>query len=364
MLPFFEGSFGNASSVHVMGRKAAAAVAHAREAVAGTIGCSSEEVLFTSGATESNNIVLLGIANRQRQRRRILLTAIEHKSVLDPCGWLAQNGFDVVQIPVTRDGVANAEAARQLIDNDTLLVCIHGANNEIGTLQPVAAIAQLAHSRGALVHCDATQMLGKVPVSVDELGVDFASFSGHKIYGPKGVGALFVRRNTGTSPIEPVYRGGGQESGLRPGTSNVPGIVGLGVACGRASQCLLDDGDRIKMLRNFLEQELLQTCPGAFAVGVGAERLPGTTSICFTGVPADALLVRTPLVCAGIGSACTSGAIEPSHVLLACGLSRDIARCVIRLSIGRCTTREEVEIAARHLSEGVGDILRNCCSHC
>ena len=346
MLPFLEDDFGNASSVHLMGRKAAAAVAQARHVLAGTIGCSSEEVLFTSGATESNNIVLLGIASRQHQRRRIVLTAIEHKSVLEPCRWLAENGFDVVQIPVTRDGVADVEAARQLIDDNTLLVCIQGANNEIGTLQPVAAVAELAHSRGALVHCDATQMLGKVPVSVDELGVDFASFSGHKVYGPKGIGALFVRRNAGMSLVDPVYRGGGQERHLRPGTLNVPGIVGFGSACQLVQATLSDDVTTTSKLCKEFEDAIIRSMPEATVNGIGVARLPGTSSVTIPGVPASMLTANVPRFCISDGSACNSGAPEPSHVLLAMGLSRDDADCTVRACFGRGSAATDAEKAA------------------
>lgn len=363
MLPFLESDFANASSVHLMGRRAAAAVVDAREAVSRCIGCDCGEIFFTSGATESNNIVLFGIANRKPRRHRIVVTAIEHKSVLEPCSWLAENGFEVVQIPVTSDGVTDVDAARKLIDDKTVVVCVQGANNEIGTLQPVADIARIAHGHGALVHCDATQMLGKVKVSITDLGVDFASFSGHKVYGPKGVGLLFAQRGSAMSLVEPIYRGGGQEAGIRPGTTNVPAIVGLGVACSLSNGSLSEDAGRITMLRDLLERQLVESCLDAFVIGSEAERLPGTTSLCFNDVPGDLLLARTPLVCAGIGSACTAGATEPSHVLLACGLPRDVARCTVRLSLGRYTTQEEVEYAATHLSKNVNEIRSSLSRH-
>lgn len=357
MLPWFRSDFGNASSVHVMGRRAAQAVAEARELVAHTIGCAEEEVVFTSGATESNNMVVLAVARSLKPPGRVVLSSIEHKSVIEPCKWLSGHGFDVSFIPVSRDGVTDVGAATDLIDDSTVLVSVQTANNEIGTLQPVSQIATIAHARGALMHTDATQALGKVPFSVDELGVDFASFSAHKVYGPKGIGALFIRRNRDVIRLEAIYRGGGQEGGLRPGTLNVPGIVGFGAACRIAISNLDDEASRIGKLRETMEHYLLEHILGSFVVGTGADRLPGTTSVCTPGVPADVLLLRNPNVCAGIGSACTSGAIEPSHVLLACDLSRDDARCCVRLSLGRYTTKEEIAIAGELLSESAGEIL-------
>lgn len=360
MLPFLGSVFGNASSVHLMGRNAAKAIADAREAVAKSIKCDSEELVFTSGATEANNLTLLGVTLRKSNRKRIVLTAIEHKSVIEPARWLAEQGFDIVHIPVSSDGVVDIEAAEELINTHTRLVSIQGANNEIGTIQPVAELAEIAHSCGALVHSDATQMLGKVDVSVDQLGVDFASFSAHKLYGPKGIGALFIRRRRG---IEPVYRGGGQEHDIRPGTLNVPGAVGFGAACRLIDRNKRDAPKRISDLRSLCEEHLLQSFEEAFVIGESSDRLPGTTSVCIPGVPSDALLARTPQVCAGIGAACTSGAIEPSHVLQACGLTRDLARCVIRISIGEPTTRDEVLVASKLLSKNARDILSASSAH-
>jgi cysteine desulfurase len=361
MLPFFHKNCANASSPHAMGKEVARAVANARVQVATAIGSLPEEVYFTSGATESNNMVLLGLVNRSHAGRRIVLSAIEHKSVLEPCGWLSEQGFDVVEIPVTRDGVADVEAAAQLVNDNTLLVSVQGANNEIGTLQPVRAIADIAHARKALVHCDASQMLGKVPVSVDEMRVDFASFSGHKVYGPKGIGVLYVRRGIARSAIQPLLRGGGQESQLRPGTLNVPGIVGFGEACRVALQSLGGEMSRLQRLRDLFEEHLLARVPDAFVIGTGAERLPGTSSICFPAAPADALIARMPRVCVSTGSACTAGAISPSHVLLACGYSRDIARCVIRTSLGRYTVEGEIDYAVNVLAKAV-DLIRCHCT--
>lgn len=346
MLPFLGSDFGNASSPHRMGKMADAAVSDARAIVAKCIGCETEELFFTSGATESNNLVLLGVTSHSPERRRIVLTEIEHKSVHEPCRWLAEKGLEVVEIPVTSDGVADIDIARQVIDEETLLVCIHGANNEIGTIQPVAAVASIARDFGALIHCDATQMLGKVPVSVDELGVDFASFSGHKAYGPKGVGALFVRRGTYARSIRPTYRGGGQERGLRPGTHNVPGIVGMAVACQLAND--RRDSDRIatKKMRDAFEKAITSGVANAKANAGQVDRLPGTSSITLPGVPASMLIANLPHLCIGDGSACSSGAPEPSRVLLAIGLSRDDADCTVRVSFGRGNSDTDGDEAA------------------
>lgn len=358
MLPYFHTHFGNASSVHSMGRRAANSVAEARSLAAETIGAASDEICFTSGATESNNIVVLGLANHPRERKRIVLTSIEHKSVLEPCRWLSAKGFDVVEIPVTRDGVADMDAARHLIDENTLLVCVHGANNEMGTLQPVAAMAAIAHANGALVHCDASQMLGKVPVSMDDLGVDFASFSGHKVYGPKGVGALFVRQGSARSLIASPYRGGSHEGRLRPGTLNVPGIVGFGEACRLVQEKIKHDVVILKRLRCAFEHAIMQTLPNARINGCRFDRLPGTSSVTISGVPASMLMANVPHICISDGSACNSGAPEPSHVLLALGLSRDDADCTVRVSFGRGNSAAEAEEAVA-LIAGAATLLRS-----
>ena len=356
MLPFFRNDFANASSAHAMGRKAAAAVAQARRLVAAAIGCDVGEVYFTSGATESNNIVLLGLANERRLRNRIVVTEIEHKSVLEPCGSLLERGFEIVRIPTTRDGVADLEAAKSLINENTLLVCVHGANNELGTLQPVASVARVAHARGAFVHCDATQMLGKVPVAIDDLAVDFASFSGHKAYGPKGIGVVFVRRGAPRSSIATLYRGGGHEGQLRPGTLNVPGIVGFAEACRLLQERLREDMLTLERLRDTFERTLLEALSDAKINGHSADRLPGTSSITIPRVDASMLMANIPHVCISDGSACNSGAPEPSHVLLSIGLSRDDAECTIRISFGRGNSSEEAENLASSIAEAAMSI--------
>jgi len=351
MLECFSSDYGNPSSSHIMGRRAMQRVEEARGHVADSIGADPSEIVFTSGATESNNLAMLGIpGGGDPSRKRILVSAVEHKSVLGPCGLLVQRGFVVEEVPVDSTGLVCVEAFQDRLGPDVLLVSIQAANNEVGTLQPMGTLAQVAHEVGALVHCDAAQSLGKTPFDVSESGVDMASLSGHKVYGPKGVGALFIKRGLAGSRVVPIMGGGGQESVLRPGTLNVPGIVGMGIACGLAQLRLNQDMAEIARLRNLLEERLLAAVPGARINGNRIGRLPGTSSITFPGVPADALIANVPEVCVSTGSACTSGAVAPSHVLLAMGLSRDDAECTIRIGVGRFTTEEDIKTAVNLLS--------------
>lgn len=249
--------------------------------------------------------------------------------------------------------------AEHAINSDTYLVSVQGANNEIGTIQPIKALTNLAHRNDSYFHCDAAQMLGKVPVHVDQMGVDLASFSSHKSYGPKGVGALYIKGGGVRIAVEPLLLGGGQESSVRPGTLNVPAIVGFGVACELALDLVTHEMDRIRQQRDAFERLLFSRVSNAHAIATKADRLPGTSSVYIGGVPADALIARMPLVCVGTGSACTSGALSPSHVLLGCGLSRDEARCVVRVSIGRFTSVDDLELAIAQIAENV-NAIRAC----
>lgn len=350
MLPHFSEIYGNpATGLHIQGRKAARAVDEAREQVAALIGCQPGEIIFTGGATESNNLAILGLgrAHRHKSRTRIVTIAVEHKAVLLPCRRLQEEGYELSILPVDQQGRVSIEAAEAAINDRTLLVSVQAANNEVGTLQPVAQIAEIAHRRGAIVHCDAAQAVGKLPVNLaaETWPVDFLSLSAHKMYGPKGIGALFMRNGARTHDMHPLIYGGGQERGLRSGTTNVPGIVGFGAACCICLAELEEESRRIAGLRNRFEQALLAAIPSLKVNAREADRLPNTSSLTFPGMDADALLLNLPGVMMGTGSACSSGALEPSHVLLAMGLNRAEASATVRASLGRFTTAEQIEQA-------------------
>jgi cysteine desulfurase len=348
MMPYFGESFGNpSSSLHQMGRKAAEAVEKARTQVAELISADSREIVFTGGATESNNLALFGIANSSREKRnRIVTTAIEHKSVLGPCKELQKQGFEVIFLPVDNSGRVNMNAVKEAITGDTLIVSIQVANNEIGTIQPIEQIATLAHEQGAVVHCDAAQAIGKIPVDVETWDVDLLSMSAHKLYGPKGVGAIYLKGGPYALPIRPLSWGGGQEYDLRPGTLNVPGIIGFGKACQLCTERLSDESPSVANLRNKLEEQLLCALPFIKRNGDLNHRLPGNSSITFPGIDAEVLLVHVADLALSTGSACTSGALEPSHVLTAIGMSRSDTYSTIRIGIGRFTTEHEINLAA------------------
>jgi cysteine desulfurase len=350
MLPFFSEWYGNpATGLHLQGRKAARAVDDAREQVATLIGCQSGELVFTAGATESNNLAILGLgrAHRNSERTRIVTSAVEHKAVLLPCHQLQKEGYELVVLPVDSQGRVSVADADTAINDRTLLVSVQAANNEVGVLQPIAEITKIAHGHGAIVHCDAAQAVGKIPVDLagDPWQVDLLSISAHKLYGPKGIGALYVRGGPRAHALEPLQYGGGQERGLRSGTTNVPGIVGFGEACRICTVELEQESVRIADLRDQFEQALLASIPGLRINAREAPRLPNTSSLIFPGMDADALLLNLPGVMMGTGSACSSGALEPSHVLIAMGVNRFDAGCTVRASLGRFTTLEQVERA-------------------
>ncbi len=345
MLPYFGEEFGNPGSPHVLGRRAANAVERAREQVASLVGCDSSEIIFTSGATESSNLAILGIFAAARNGEGIVCSTVEHKAVLEPCAYLAGRGVPVTRVPVTPAGVVDVAAFRRTVETSVALVSVQAANNEVGALQPVKELAKIAAARGVRFHCDAAQALGKVPFNVAAVGVDFASFSAHKVYGPKGVGALYVRAES-RHALGGVLFGGGQEGGLRPGTPSVPAIVGFGAACDVAAKAFGEESVRLGALRDHLERELLDHIPGSFVNGSEAERLPGTCSITIPKVPADLMIANLSGVCVSNGSACTSGALAPSHVLLAMGLSRENADSTLRISLGRQNEAYEIRKAA------------------
>jgi len=361
MLPYFSQWYGNPSNgLHSQGRKAARAIDEARAQVAALLHARPGEIFFTAGATESNNLAILGVARSPRgaKRRRIVTSAVEHKAVLLPCKHLENEGFEIVVLPVNQYGQVSIDDAEEAITEQTLLVSLQTANNEIGTIQPVQEISRLAHAKGALVHCDAAQTAGKCPIAVESLDVDMLSMSAHKFYGPKGIGALYLRGGSRSLTLPPLFFGGGQENGIRSGTSNVPAIVGFGEASRLAVETIEEESHRIAALRNRLEELLLAQIPGLKVNGSGASRLPNTSSLLFPQVDADALLLNLPDVMMGTGSACTSGAIEPSHVLTAIGLSREQAGSTIRASLGRFTSVEEIEFAADSIVAAFYELLR------
>jgi cysteine desulfurase len=349
MLPYLFELFGNpSSSIHKVGQIAEIAVSKAREQTALLIDAQPNEIIFTSGATESNNLALIGLVKGNKTaRRRILTTPIEHKSILEACKELQGQGYELGFLPVTSEGLVDFEQAKQLIDVNTLVVSIQAANNEIGSIQSVAKITQLAHENGAFVHSDAAQAVGKIPVSVNEWGIDLLSISSHKLYGPKGVGALFIRGGPYKIPIKPLVFGGGQESGIRPGTLNVSGIVGLGEASRLCQENLLNEHERLKNLRDKLEMILLTSMPSIKRNGALGQRLPNNSSLTFPGIETEALITRLPELAISTGSACTTGALDPSHVLLAIGLSRATAYQTLRIGLGRFTSENDIEQGAK-----------------
>ena len=353
--------FANPSSAHQAGQRAARYIETAREQVAAAIGALPEEIIFTSGATESNNLVILGVAasaeERGEPRRRIVTLGIEHPSVLGPCRHLTKRGFTLAIAPVRRDGILDLDALEAALGDDTLLLSIQAANNEIGTIQPLAAATHIAHERGALVHSDVAQAFGKISFVVGTIGLDFASFSAHKCYGPKGIGALWICGGPARAPIAPLYFGGGHERGLRPGTSNTPAIAGFGEAARLAAERLADDTRRLAALRDYFEALVQDQAEGVIVNGALDYRLPGASSLTFDGVDADALTARIPDVDLSAASACHSGTPEASHVLRAIGLSDERAYATLRVAFGRWTTRTEVEYAVRRIAEAV-QVLR------
>ena len=345
MLPFLREHFGNPSSGHVYGRRANQAVDRAREQVAGLLGCEADEVVFTSGGTEANNIAIRGTVAASG-RRQVVTSVIEHPATVQPCDLLEQQGCRVSRAGVDRAGTVLVEQLAGRVDENTALVTVMHANNETGTIQPMAEIAAAAHARGALVHSDAAQSVGKVPTRVDDLGLDLMSVAGHKLYAPKGVGALYVRRDT---PVLPVLLGAGHERGLRPGTENVAFIAGLGRACELAAEGLEAERGRMCELRQRLWEALCQGVPGLRLNGHPDQRLPNTLNVRFPEVAGSAVLAGAPLVAASTGSACHEGGERASAVLCAMGLGDAEALGSVRLSLGRGTTAELVDQAAAAL---------------
>ncbi|MGM0577386.1 MAG: cysteine desulfurase family protein [Myxococcota bacterium] len=349
MLPFLREHFGNPSSGHVYGRRAHGAVERARGQVAALLGASPEEIVFTSGGTEANNLAIRGVTGALDDKRHVVTSEIEHPATTEPCRLLERRGWAVEWLPVDGDGRVRPADLAGAMRRNTALVTIMHANNETGSIQPIREVSEAARRVGALVHTDAAQSLGKVPVDVADLGVDLLSVAGHKLYAPKGVGALYVRAGT---PLEPVLRGAGHEGGLRPGTENVASIVGLGAACEIARAGLDEESTRLRSLSDLLQALLRDAVDGLALNGHPDERLPNTINARFPGVRGSALLAHTPQIAASTGSACHEGGGErPSAVLVAMGIEPEAALGSVRLSLGRATTEEEVRAVATALSE-------------
>ena len=347
MQPFLAGGlsgrFGNPSSTHEYGRLAHEAVVKARSQVAGLLGCRPEEIVFTASGSEADNLALKGVAEAYRERGNHIVTSqIEHPAVLNTGRYLERRGYRVTYLPVDAFGQVRLADVELALEPGTILVSVMHANNETGVLQPIAEIAALAHRRGILVHADAAQSVGKIPVRVDELGVDLLTVAGHKLYAPKGIGALYVR--TGTR-LEPLVHGARHESGRRAGTENVPYIVALGQACQVAADTLPEYGPKVRDARDRLQRLLMESVPGLAVNAHPTERLPNTLNVSFPNVDGEELLANASAVAASTGSACHAGRTEPSAVLLAMGLSRKRALGAVRLSLGKLTTADEVDRA-------------------
>lgn len=342
MLPYFCDNFGNASSLHRFGQKAHVALEDARTQVAGILGARETEIVFTSGGSESDNYAIKGAAYlHQDKGRHIITSAVEHPAVLNTCEHLQKRGFDVTYISVDKHGVVDLNELEDAIRKDTILVTIIYANNEVGTIQPIAEISEVVKKRGVLFHTDAVQAVGKLETDVNKLGVDMLSLSAHKLYGPKGVGVLYIRSGV---EIMPLIHGGHHERGRRASTENLPGIVGLGKACEICVSEMKEESKRLTALRERLWEGFYSRIPETMLLGHPTKRLPGTLAVSFNYVEGESVLLNLDLegIAVSSGSACTSGSIEPSHVLLAMGVPPELARGGIRLSLGRGNTEEQI----------------------
>ncbi len=342
MLRYYGEDFGNPSSVHRYGRRTRVAIDDTRDCVADMLGAPAAAIFFSSGGTEANNTILKGVAAALQGHGRHLVTSqIEHPAVLDTCAYLAHQGYTVTYVPVDEHGVVDPEAVREALTDETILVSIMYANNETGVIQPIADIARLVRQRGILMHTDAVQAFGKMPLRVDELEVDFLSFSGHKLYAPKGIGGWYARPG---APLHPLLHGGHQERGIRSGTEHVAGIVALGKACAIAVSDMHQEWERQQQLQQRLEHGIREQIPEVRIQGAEAPRLPNTTNVAFAGVEGEALLMSLDLhgVALSTGSACSSGSLEPSHVLRAMGVPAAYLYGALRCSLGRGTTLADI----------------------
>ena len=350
MLPYLKQKYGNPSSSHVFGVACRAGIEQARERVAGLLGCEASEIIFTSGATESNNMVIKGVATASPRGSHIITTKIEHPAVLEPCRYLEKQGYSVTYLPVDKYGAVNPHELAKAITPKTVLITIMHSNNEVGTIQPIAEFSRIAASRGVLFHTDAAQSVGKVRMRVEELGVDFLTVAGHKFYAPKGIGALYIK---GGRTLEPLLHGAGHERGLRSGTENAAYIVGLGTACEVAASILETEGPRQTRLGRRLYDGLRQAGLSVHLNGHPDRKLPNTWNISFAGFDAVAVMEALPGVAVSPGAACHGNLVEPSHVLAAMGADPALARGAIRFSLGRETTETEIDEVIEKLRIGL-----------
>ena len=355
MLPYFTERFGNAASKsHAFGWEAEAAVDTAREQIAKLIGAAAKEIVITSGATESDNLALKGVADAYREKGNHIVTCVtEHKAVLDSCKVLQKHGFEVTYLPVRSDGMIDVERLKESLTDKTILISIMAANNEIGTINPIKEIGRLAQERNILFHTDATQGVGKMPLDVDTMGIDLLSLTAHKMYGPKGVGALYVRSTKPRVKLTPLIDGGGHERGMRSGTLNVPGIVGLGKACEISQKEMSAEGERLIALRERLKDGILAELDEVYINGHAVERLAGNLNMSFACIEGESLLMGLKEIAVSTGSACTSATLEPSYVLKALGLADELAYSAIRFGLGRFTTEEEIDFTIHRVVEEV-----------
>lgn len=358
MVPYLTEHFGNPSSIHASGREAKKAVEEAREKIALLVNAKPEEIIFTSGGTEADNYALIGIAMaNQKKGNHIITSAIEHHAIIDTCKYLETQGFEVTYLPVYEDGIVHVEDFKNAITDKTILITIMHVNNEIGTIQPLAEIGTIAKAKGIFFHTDAVQSVGKIPVDVNDLNVNLLSMSSHKIYGPKGIGCLYIKRGT---RINNIAFGGGQERKRRPGTENVPAIVGFGKAAEIALAELETEAARLTILRDKLIDGVMKTIPNTLLNGHPTKRLPGNANFSFRFIEGESLLLMLDMkgIAGSSGSACTSGSLDPSHVLLALGMTHEVAHGSLRLTLGKQNTEEEIDIVLDTLP-GIVERLRS-----
>jgi len=358
MIPYFSDSFGNASTLYSLGREARIAMESARKKVASLIGANPEEIYFTSGGTESDNMAIKGTVNRLRNKgNHVITSSIEHPAVDETCKYLEKNGFEVTYLPVGEEGIVKVSDLEAAIKDETILITIMHANNEIGTIQPIAEIGEVANEKSIYFHTDAVQTVGKIPVDVNDLKVDMLSISAHKLYGPKGIGALYIRKGF---RLDPLLHGGGHERGIRPGTENVPGIVGLGKACELAENKLETNLLQVTELRDRLITNVLGEIQESYLNGHPTKRLPNNANFRFTGIEGESMVLQLDSkgIATSTGSACSSKKLEPSHVLLAIGLKEVDAHGSLRISLGKENTKDDIDYAVKSIKEVV-ESLRN-----